>query len=406
MRKFGCLLVLLAVCLFQAGPVVAEDVGRFLPGNLMLMLRIRIQPFTGPGMLAAQHIPDLAKSLAAMDKDVEERLGCLPQRDLQAAGFWLTDEFDMTGRKCKPRSAVGFLAGVFQPEKAWNALQEIVEKTRGRKPDTSLKIDEIDGKKFIMNRSVRGTFVTPGLFMLGRHETMGKIVAGGQNPAFSFPEGLAAASSDARFFIFFDVEKALGLLDQCPKVRIPWFLEAFIRPIRTIAVFDAGDTINIQVTCEKEESMALMKKTLEVGIANIELLMNGMERDLDSKIGQGASVIDLLGHLRVRKVALAIHREMIKSIKLDQQGKGMTLKFTLPEVLKAQITPGTLFAVAGLAAAHIGTRFARMRRTARIKRTPPPGRRPPAQPPCPPPALRVPEQGNPLPPANPGPGKN
>lgn len=366
MQILGRWLLVGLICVLSIVPAGAEDLGRFLPPNLMMLVRVKLQPFVGPGMAAAQHLPELAQALSAMDKEVEARLGCLPQRDLQAAGLWMTDEFNVKGRKVKPRNAVGFVQGVFQPEKLWTTLADLTNRYRARKPDTSLAIEEQAGRKVIRNRAVQGTFVAPNLFALGRHETMQTLYAQSA-PGFAIAPELQKAMEESRFFLLLDFNRAMNAVRQCPRCKIPGFVFEWLKAIQTIAAFDQGGTICLNVTCEREENTALMKKTLEVAVANWDLLMAGLERDLDSRIASG-SVMQLLGEYRMRKIAMALDREAMKNLKIDQQGRTLALRFTIPEVFKTKISTGSILAVAGVAAATIGPKLMRMQQMRREMR--------------------------------------
>lgn len=359
MRTVGRWFLVAMVCFLAAVPAGAEDLNRFLPANLMLLMRVKLQPFEGPGMVAAQYLPELGKALGAMDKEVENQLGCLPQRDLQAVGLWMTDEFNVNGRKVKPRNAVGFVQGVFQTEKVWSALTDLANKFRARKPDTSLAMAEQGGRKIIQNRSVEGTFITPSMFALGRHETMQRLY--GQTAAgFSVAPDLQKAMEDARFFLMLDFNRAMNAVRQCPMCKIPGFVFEWLKAIQTVAVYDQGGTINLQIAFDNDGSAALMKKTLEVAVANWDLLLAGLERDLDSRIASGATVMQLLGELRVRKIAMALDREAMKNLKIDQQGKAMTVQFLIPEVFKARISASSIMAVAAVAAVTVGPKLMRL----------------------------------------------
>lgn len=353
-------LLLAVCCLTLVGPALAGDLTQMLPADLMLLIQVKAPPLAGPGALAAQTMPDLARDLEQMDKEVEKKLGFLPARDIQTIGAYLTDEFPAPPAKFKPRHAVLYLQGAFQPEKVWTVLSELVAGYQKKKPDTSLAVADQNGRKVIRNRSVLGTFVDPGLFMVGRHEVMERLL-GKPEAGFTFPPDLQAAFGDSRVFLFLDFGRAMNVLRARPRNRIPGFVFEWLRPIRTLTLFQMGEIINLQVRCEGAESAALVKKTLEVGTGNLELLVNGLQRDLDARIASGASVLQLLGSLRARKVGLAVARDFLKNLKVDQKEATVVVQFTLPPVFQAKITPGAFLGMAGAAAVHIVPRLLKMR---------------------------------------------
>lgn len=346
MKRFSfAIAILIMAALICPSIAAAADYSKIIPAAPLVLIKMDLKQFTGSKLFSALNVGAFKKVADQIGPEFEKLTGFSASRDLAEMGFVIEKDIDFS--KSEPNKLFLYISGSFDHEKIIGEIE--------REKEIGIKFEKIGNATVIRLREAGKfmfAFIGKDLFVVGSPDVVTAMIEG-KYKAEGVPASIKSDFEKSSIYANFEnagrIKEALA---EGPLSNAPKEIAALAEKITSLSVYNGGSAAEMVVRLglsDKAAAAEISRKYEELKKMAVTML-DAREKDLNEKI-KAMSTLELIkSESNNLKLAMAVGREVLDSLKFESSDAAVTLRIIAPEVFKETIGPEVVPVVIGTAA--------------------------------------------------------